>query len=105
MFSWQTIVAMATAVEIMLEWAGWTGWIILLAKIVDSLFDNNILSPSGKSRWTRPMINKVLSNKKYVPHIIGFEQYIAVQFEKQARSNIDHDSDRRMACRHTSPML
>ena len=36
-----------------------------LEGIADFLFQNGIPSPQGKERWTRPIINCLLSNEKY----------------------------------------
>ena len=43
-----------------------------LGKIVDMLFTKGIPSPTGKLKWTRAAIDKLLANKKYVP-IVGVE--------------------------------
>jgi len=37
-----------------------------LGKIADMLFAQNIPSPSGKEKWNRETIDKVLSNEKYI---------------------------------------
>lgn len=62
-----------------------------LGKISELLLEKQIPSASGKDRWTRAAIDKLLSNSKYVPHIISLEQFCAVQIEKANRSNIDYD--------------
>ena len=61
-----------------------------LGKIVDMLFAKGILSPTGNPKWTRAAVDKLLSNKKYVP-IVGMELYLDVQFEKNRRCNVDYD--------------
>lgn len=61
-----------------------------LGKVVDMLYANGILSPTGHPKWTRAAIDKILSNKKYIP-LVGFELYTDVQFEKERRCNIDYD--------------
>ncbi|WMC91301.1 recombinase family protein [Kineothrix sp. MB12-C1] len=48
-----------------------------LGGISDFLFGQGILSPTGPERWTRPAINKLLSNSKYIGYIISFEDYFA----------------------------
>lgn len=58
-----------------------------LAKIVEALQEQQIPSPMGKTQWTRAAIDKLLSNIKYVPHIISPELFIKVQNEKIIRSN------------------
>ena len=87
-----------------------------LGKIADMLFAQNISSPSGKEKWNRETIDKVLSNEKYIgcvmlgksryengkqvrtdmadrvtymnshPFIISWEVFEAVQMEKKKRS-------------------
>ena len=61
-----------------------------LGKIVEMLSAKQILSPTGKSKWTRATIDHILSNSKYIV-IVGMEMYMDVQFEKAARYNIDYD--------------
>jgi hypothetical protein len=58
-----------------------------LAKIVEVLHEQQIPSPTGKTLWTRAAIDKLLSNIKYVPHMISPELFIKVQNEKIIRSN------------------
>lgn len=62
-----------------------------LGGIVKLLKEKQIASPTGKSVWGRATIDKLLSNGRYVPHIISFEKFSDAQFEKEARCNIDHD--------------
>ena len=61
-----------------------------LGKIVDMLFAKGILSPTGNPKWTRAAVDKLLSNKKYVP-IVGVKVYLDAQFEKNRRCNVDYD--------------
>lgn len=39
-----------------------------LGKVVDMLSEKRIPSPTGKERWTRAAIDKLLSNTKYIPN-------------------------------------
>ena len=73
-----------------------------LGGITDILFKQGILSSTGQERWTRPAISKLLSNSKYVGYIISFEDYFAVQVDKENRSNIDEDTNQRKATRYSS---
>ena len=73
-----------------------------LEGIADFLFQNGIPSPQGKKRWTRPVINSLLSNQKYVGYIIGFAEYFMVQGEKGKRSNVDEYTGKRKAARYSS---
>lgn len=77
-----------------------------LGKVVDILSEKRIPSPTGKERWTRAAIDKLLSNAKYIP-IVGAETYMNVQFEKDRRCNIDYDKagNPRKATRYQSPVL
>ena len=61
-----------------------------LGKIVDMLFVKGVSSPTGKSKWTRAAIDKLLANKKYIP-IVGVSVYMGAQFEKERRCNVDYD--------------
>lgn len=73
-----------------------------LAKMLES---RHISSPSGNTCWGRAAIDKLLANSKYVPFIISFELYTAVQFEKAARSNQElhnNGSTQRKATRYNS---
>lgn len=73
-----------------------------LEGIADFLFQEGIPSPQGKERWTRPVINNLLSNQKYISHIIDFGSFFMVQGEKGRRSNIDEDTGKRRAARYSS---
>lgn len=73
-----------------------------LARMLES---RGIPSPSGNKCWGRAAIDKLLSSSKYVPLIISLEQYTAVQFEKEARSNQETNNDgstQRKATRYNS---
>ncbi len=61
-----------------------------LGKIVDMLFVKGVSSPTGKSKWTRAAVDKLLANKKYIP-IVGMKVYLDTQFEKDHRCNVDYD--------------
>ena len=73
-----------------------------LKGIADFLFQESIPSPQGKERWTRPVINNLLSNQKYAGYIIDFRSFFKVQGEKGKRSNIDEDTGKRKATRYSS---
>ncbi len=73
-----------------------------LEGIADFLFQEGIPSPQGKERWTRPVINNLLSNQKYAGYIIDFGRFFMVQGEKGKRSNIDEDTGKRKAARYSS---
>ena len=61
-----------------------------LGKIVDMLFAKGISFTTGKSKWTRAAVDKLLANKKYIP-IVGVKGYMDTQFEKNRRCNVDYD--------------
>ena len=73
-----------------------------LGKIVDMLFAKGILSPTGKTKWTRAAVDKLLTNKKY-----GVRVYMDAQFERAQRCNIDYDKagHPRKAVRYRSPVF
>lgn len=73
-----------------------------LEGIADFLFQNGIPSSQGKAQWTRPVINSLLSNQKYISYIISFDDFCIVQGEKGERSNIDEDTVKRKAARYSS---
>ena len=77
-----------------------------LGKIVDMLFAKGISSPTGNPQWTRAAVDKLLTNKKYVP-IVGVKVYLDAQFEKNRRCNVDYDKagHPRKAVRYQSPSL
>lgn len=61
-----------------------------LGKVVAMLFEKGVPSPTGKPRWTRAAVDKLLSNAKYIP-MVGLTTYIDTHFEKERRCNIDYD--------------
>ena len=77
-----------------------------LGKIVDMLFVKGIPSPTGKPKWTRAAVDKLLANKKYIP-IIGMKVYLDTQFEKDHRCNVDYDKagHPRKSTRYQSPSI
>ena len=60
-----------------------------LQDIQTELFNKGIKSPSGKDKWTRDVIDKTINNKKYVPHIIEFDDYFIARGEKELRCRYD----------------
>lgn len=46
------------------------------------LFNQEIPSPSGKTQWSRDVLNKLLNNGKYTKGIIDFKEYCEVYFLK-----------------------
>ena len=77
-----------------------------LGKIVDMLFARSVLSLTGNTKWTRAAIDKLLTNKKYIP-IVGINAYMDTQFEKSRRCNVDYDKvgHPRKATRYQSSSL
>lgn len=73
-----------------------------LGRIADFLFEQQIPSPKGKNRWTQPVLSNILSNQKYIGHIISFDDFFLAQGEKGRRSNIDEDTNKRKATRYNS---
>ncbi len=76
-----------------------------LGVIATELEANQITAPSGNLKWSRSVIDKILSNGKYVPYAIPMELFVAVQFEKNSRSNTQVNSEgslQRKATRYNS---
>ena len=61
-----------------------------LGKIVDMLFAKGIPSQTGKSKWAGAAVDKLLTNKKYIP-LVGGRVYMDAQFERAQRCNLDYD--------------
>ena len=64
-----------------------------LGGIAADLVTDQIVSPSDNSKWSRSVIDKILSNGKYVPYAIPMELFVAAQFEKDSRTNTQMNSD------------
>lgn len=62
-----------------------------LGGIADFLFEKGIRSPTGKDRWSRSVIDHLLSNGLYTYGIVPFGTFYAAQIEKARRSNLDPD--------------
>jgi len=73
-----------------------------LGSIADFLFEHGVPSPRGKERWTQAVISDLLSNPKYIKHIIGADTFFFVQAEKDRRSNFDEVTNKRKATRYSS---
>ena len=75
-----------------------------LGKTVDLLFKKGVASPTGKAKWTRAAVDKLLANKKYIP-LVGVKVYMDTQFEKARRCNVDYEKGGhpRKAVRYQSP--
>ncbi len=73
-----------------------------LGRIADFLFEQQIPSPKGKDRWTQPVLSNILSNQKYIGHIVSFDDFFLTQGEKGRRSNIDEDTNKRKVTRYNS---
>ncbi len=76
-----------------------------LGVIATELKANQITAPSGNLKWSRSVIDKILSNGKYMPYAIPMELFVAVQFEKNSRSNTQVNSEgslQRKATRYNS---
>lgn len=63
-----------------------------LGKISEWLFENRILSPTGKERWSRETLNKMLRNEKYVGDVMLKKTFVDNLFEgKQIVNNGELD--------------
>jgi hypothetical protein len=72
-----------------------------LRRIIDTLYDKHIVTPTGKERWTPAAINNILLNSKYIS-IVGFDQYAMAQAEIDRRSRNDLDTGKRKTARYSS---
>lgn len=76
-----------------------------LGGIAAELETDQVVAPSGNAKWSRSVIDKILSNGKYVPYAIPMELFVATQFEKDSRTNTQINSDgstQRKATRYSS---
>lgn len=64
-----------------------------LGVIAAELEADQVIAPSGNPKWSRSVIDKILSNGKYVPYAIPMELFVAAQFEKDSRTNIQINND------------
>ncbi|WP_342757545.1 recombinase family protein [Kineothrix sedimenti] len=64
-----------------------------LGVIANKLESDQVTAPSGNLKWSRSVIDKILSNGKYVPYAISMEIFVAAQFEKDTRTNAQTNSD------------
>ena len=66
---------------------------------------DQVVTPSGNAKWSRSVIDKILSNGKYVPYAVSMELFLAAQFEKDSRTNtqiISDGSTQRKTTRYSS---
>ncbi len=73
-----------------------------LGEIADLLFQQGIPSPKGKETWTQSTLSRLLSDQRYIGHIVSFDEFFLVQGEKARRSNIDEYTNQRKATRYSS---
>ncbi len=57
-----------------------------LEDIQQYLFETQIPSPSGKEKWSRDVLNKLLNNYKYTFGIVSHEMFEAVESLKESNS-------------------
>ncbi len=55
-----------------------------LENIQKYLLDNNIPSPSGKAKWSRDVLNKLLNNFKYTYGIVDYSVFSTVADIKES---------------------
>jgi len=73
-----------------------------IGKIAAKLSDAGISPPFENRTWSYETINKMLSNGRYVPHLLNEKEFFDVQFEKDRRSSIDPDTGKRKTARYNS---
>lgn len=64
-----------------------------LGGVAAELEASQVVAPSGNPKWSRSVIDKILSNCKYVPYAIPMTLFVAAQFEKDSRTNTQINSD------------
>lgn len=64
-----------------------------LGVIASELEASQVVAPSGNPKWSRSVIDKILSNGKYVPYAVPIELFLTAQFEKASRTNIQTNED------------
>lgn len=70
-----------------------------LEDIQTYLLQNNIPSPSGKAKWSRDVLNKILNNYKYTKGIISYTDFCDVYVMKTANSrNTNRTDERYLLC-------
>ena len=63
-----------------------------LSKISEWLFENGILSPTGKEHWSRETLNKMLRNEKYLGDVMLQKTFVDNLFDgKQIVNNGELD--------------
>ena len=56
------------------------------------LYENEILSPTGRERWSRETISKLLKNEKYVGDVMLQKTFVKDLFSgKQVKNNGERD--------------
>jgi len=48
-----------------------------LGKIVDALFEKGVLSPTGRPKWNKETIDKLLSNEKYIGDVLLQKTFVS----------------------------
>ncbi|MFR1723040.1 recombinase family protein [Emergencia timonensis] len=66
---------------------------VSLGGIAAELETDQVIAPSGNMKWSRSVIDKILSNGKYVPYGVSMELFVAAQFEKDSRTNTKTNGD------------
>ncbi|MCM1284949.1 MAG: recombinase family protein [Acetobacter sp.] len=70
-----------------------------LEEIQVYLLQNDISSPTGKTKWSRDVLNKVLNNYKYTKGIISFTDFCDVYVMKTSNSrNTNRNDERYLLC-------
>ncbi len=70
-----------------------------LEDIQTYLLQNNIPSPSGKAKWSRDVLNKILNNYKYTKGIISYTDFCDVYVIKTSNSrNTNRTDERYLLC-------
>jgi len=73
-----------------------------LGRICDKLEQCGYISPARTSKWNRSSVNNILKKSHYISSIVPFKDFVAVQFERQSRSNVIEETGKRKTTRYHS---
>ena len=73
-----------------------------LGRICEKLEQCGYISPGGTTKWSRSSVDNILTKGYYISTIVSFEDFTAVQYERQMRSNINEETGKRKTTRYHS---
>ena len=73
-----------------------------LGRICERLEACGFISPGRTPKWSRSSVDNILTKGYYISSIISFEDFAAVQFQREARSNRIEETGKRKTTRYHS---